>query len=444
MSQHYSAYNIIQKKRDGGVLTTEEIGWIIDQLVEEKLPHYQMSALLMAIYFKGLNQRETADLTNAMLYSGERLQFEDQSIIDKHSTGGVGDKTSFIIAPLARACGVKVPMVAGRGLGHTGGTIDKIEAIKGFKTSLTLQKFEQALKERGVVLMGQTASIAPADGIIYSLRDVTATIDSIPLITASIMSKKLAEGASGIVMDVKVGKGAFMTNKTKARALAKSLAQTAQRFDKSMVTMITDMNQPLGDAVGNSIELIECFEVLKGRGPKDLIKLSLELAGAMIFLGGKAKSLSAGIKKAKAALNDGSGLKELKKLIKDQGGNPKVVDNYDLLPMAKKTFDIVAPKAGYIKMIHARQIGLHCVALGGGRAKKEDKIDFGVGFMVHKKVGDKVKKGEALITVYYNKNQQSLVEEISNTIITKDIKLSAAKVDKIPLIYETKVYGSKS
>jgi thymidine phosphorylase len=245
-------------------------------------------------------------------------------------------------------------------------------------------------------------------------------------------------------MDVKVGKGAFMTNKTKARALAKSLAQTAQRFDKSMVTMITDMNQPLGDAVGNSIELIECFEVLKGRGPKDLIKLSLELAGAMIFLGGKAKSLSAGIKKAKAALNDGSGLKELKKLIKDQGGNPKVVDNYDLLPMAKKTFDIVAPKAGYIKMIHARQIGLHCVALGGGRAKKEDKIDFGVGFMVHKKVGDKVKKGEALITVYYNKNQQSLVEEISNTIITKDIKLSAAKVDKIPLIYETKVYGSKS
>lgn len=294
MTQQYSAYSIIQKKRDKERLTKEEINWFIEGLTSGSIADYQMSALLMAIYLNGMSIEETAFLTDAMLYSGKVLDFPEQYYIDKHSTGGVGDKASFILAPIAAACGVKVPMIAGRGLGHTGGTVDKIESIKGFKTDISLLEFERLLKERGLVLIGQTKDIAPADKIIYALRDVTATVESIPLITASIMSKKLAEGAKGIVMDIKTGNGAFMSKLSDAKKLAESIRKTGLRFNKNMMTMITDMNEPLGFAVGNSLEIIESIETLKGKGPKDLTDLSVALAGGMVYLAGLAKTLPEG------------------------------------------------------------------------------------------------------------------------------------------------------
>jgi pyrimidine-nucleoside phosphorylase len=290
MKQTFSAYNIIQKKRDKEKLTKDEITWFIEGLTSGEIADYQMSALLMAIYLNGFDKDETVAITDAMLYSGKVLDFEEQIYIDKHSTGGVGDKTSFIIAPIAAACGVKVPMIAGRGLGHTGGTVDKIESIKGFKTEISLHDFVTLLKERGLVLIGQTSEIAPADKKIYALRDVTATIESIPLITASIMSKKLAEGAKGIVMDVKTGNGAFMAKLSDAKKLAESIRQTGLRFNKNMMTIISDMSEPLGNAVGNSLEIIESIETLKSRGPTDLTELSLSLAGGMVYLAGPGSS----------------------------------------------------------------------------------------------------------------------------------------------------------
>ena len=270
---NFSMYEIIDKKKRGKKLSKEEIDWVVQGLMKKKIADYQMTAFLMAIFLKGMTTEETAYLTDAMLYSGKVLSFEGQNVVDKHSTGGIGDKASFILAPIAAACGVKVPMIAGRGLGFTGGTVDKIESVKGFKTNLSLEEFQKRLNKKGIVLIGQTKEIAPADGLIYALRDVTATIDSIPLITASIMSKKLAEGANGIVMDIKSGSGAFMGSISDARKLAKSIIGTAKRFDKKSVALITNMDQPLGNAVGNSLEMIESVEVLKGNGPKDITEI---------------------------------------------------------------------------------------------------------------------------------------------------------------------------
>jgi pyrimidine-nucleoside phosphorylase len=438
-----SAYEIIAKKRDDHELDAQEIKWFIDGLVAGKIEKHQMSALLMAIYLNGFSTSETAALTDAMLYSGKTVSFDGQHVVDKHSTGGIGDKASFILAPLATACGIQVPMIAGRGLGHTGGTIDKVEAIEGFKTSLSLEDFKKQVQGLGIALIGQTKDIAPADKMIYALRDITATIESIPLITASIMSKKLAEGAAGIVMDIKVGNGAFMANKSKARALATSIRKTGLRFNKNMVTVLTDMNQPLGFAVGNTLEIIESIETLKGRGPKDLTDLSLHLAGAMIYAGGKAKTLKAGVAQAKKALNSGAALKVFKDMIKEQGGLDKVVDDYSLLPQAKNQYEVCALKTAYLKKMDAKAFGRYVVELGGGRARLEDKIDFGVGLIFHKKIGDKVKEGEVILTIHHNDDQKDLVKKIAQQVITKDLSFSKTALKNKPeLIIETQTAWS--
>lgn len=427
MKQSFSAYSIIQKKRDKEKLTKDEITWFIENLTKGEIADYQMSALLMAIYLNGFDTNETTALTDAMLYSGKVLNFPEQYFIDKHSTGGVGDKTSFILAPIAAACGVKVPMIAGRGLGHTGGTVDKIESIKGFKTDISLSDFEKLLKERGLVLIGQTKEIAPADKKIYALRDVTATIESIPLITASIMSKKLAEGAKGIVMDIKTGNGAFMAKLSDAKKLAESIRQTGLRFNKNMMTIITDMSEPLGLAVGNSLEIIECIETLKNNGPADLTEVSLSLAGGMIYLAGLAKTHKEGIAKAKVALESGSALEKFRELISNQDGDAKVIDDYTLLPHTELTYPVLATKSGYITQMNCKALGLHCVHLGGGRQKTTDTIDFAVGFVMNKKIGDKVKKGEVLALIHYHRNQMEIVLEIAKSMNKSDITISANK-----------------
>ena len=440
----FSPSGIIKKKRDGKELSVDEIKWFITGLVQGDILDYQMTALLMAIFINGMTTKETAALTDCMLYSGTVLDFNDPTVIDKHSTGGVGDKASFILAPIAAACGVKVPMIAGRGLGHTGGTVDKIESIKGFKTSIPLSKFQTMLKEHGLVLIGQTKDIAPADKIIYGLRDVTSTVESIPLITASIMSKKLAEGASGIVMDIKTGPGAFMKTKKDARALAKSIRETGLRFNKNMMTIITDMSQPLGNAVGNSLEIIESIEVLKNRGPKDITDISVELAGGMVHLAGLAPSYAAGVKKAKEALKSGKALAKFKELIKNQGGDPKVCDNYKLLPVATEKTTVLATKSGFIKAMDNERIGLICVDLGGGRKKTSDKVDFSVGMVFHKNLGQKVKKGEALLTIYHHKKQSDLAKLLSEELASKVIKFSSTKPTNLqPLIIEKNISWSK-
>lgn len=432
----YSMYNIIQKKKSNKPLQEEEIKWVIEGLMNGKVKDYQMSALLMAIYFNGMTADETANLTDAMLYSGTTLNFADKNVVDKHSTGGIGDKASFILAPIAAACGVKVPMIAGRGLGFTGGTVDKVEAIPGFKTDIDLLNFQELLSERGIVLIGQTKEIAPADKLIYALRDVTATIDSIPLITASIMSKKLAEGANGIVMDIKVGSGAFMSNKTEAKKLARSIINTAKRFDKNAVTLLTNMDQPLGDTVGHTLEIIESIETLKGNGPKDLTEISLALAAHMIHIGGVEPSYPKALKAAKATLKSGKALKVFAELIEHQGGNSKVVEDYSLMDLSPTTTEVLSPSDGYIKSFHNKDIGFLCTELGGGRKVKSDKIDFGVGFKFHKKIGDKVKKGMPLLTIYHRESQKNKVNEISENLTKSVIKLSKQKVKKPETIYD--------
>jgi pyrimidine-nucleoside phosphorylase len=429
-------YEIIDKKKNGLELTDQEIKWVIKSLTSKKIHEYQMTALLMAIFLNGMTVAETAALTDAMLYSGKTVTFDGKNVIDKHSTGGIGDKASFILAPIAAACGVKVPMIAGRGLGFTGGTVDKVESIKGFKTDLGLDKFESLLNKNGQVLIGQTKEIAPADRIIYALRDVTATIDSIPLITASIMSKKLAEGANGIVMDIKVGSGAFMKKKAGAKKLAKSILGTADRFKKPSVALLTNMNQPLGNSVGNSLEIIESVEVLKGKGPKDITEISLALSAWMIKLAGVEKTYNKALARAKKALKDGSALKKFEELIKAQGGQTKFIKDYSALPVAKNKHIVKAPKDGYIKSFKCDEIGLLCTELGGGRKVKTDKVDFGVGFVFAKKVSDKVKKGDEIFTIYYNKGQEDVVEYIENRFFKDVIKFSKTKVEKPQTIYE--------
>lgn len=434
--ENFQVYPLIDKKKRGENLTAAEIKWFIQSYTDGKIPDYQMSAMLMAMFIRGMDVAETAALTDAMLESGKQLKFPGKNVIDKHSTGGVGDKASFILAPIAAAAGVKVPMIAGRGLGHTGGTVDKIEAIKGFNTALNLNDFSKKLNKDGLVLIGQTPDIAPADRLIYALRDVTATVDSVPLITASIMSKKLAEGANGIVFDIKYGTGAFMQTPKEARILAKSLIATSKRFKKKAVALITDMNQPLGDEVGHSNELIESIETLKGNGPKDITDISIELAAHMIHIAGVAKTFEAAKKKALEVVANGKALEEFRKLIKGQGGDARVVDDYSLLPMAKVKTAIKAPKAGFIKMYNNREIGLLLIELGGGRKSKADKIDHGVGFTFHKKIGDKVAKGETIFTITHHENQKDIVEKIKQKFLKEVLQMSATKVKAQKLIIE--------
>jgi pyrimidine-nucleoside phosphorylase len=424
----FQVYPLIDKKKRGEPLTGPEIKWFIQSYTDGLLPDYQMSAMLMAMFLRGMDAAETAALTDAMLESGERLRFPGRNVIDKHSTGGIGDKASFILAPIASAAGVKVPMIAGRGLGHTGGTVDKIEAVRGFRTNLSLGDFADKLTHEGLVLIGQTPEIAPADRLIYALRDVTATIDSIPLITASIMSKKLAEGANGIVFDIKCGTGAFMRTPKDARALGKSLTATAARFKKKAVALITDMNQPLGLEVGHANEIIESIETLKGRGPADLTDLSLALAAHMIHLAGVEKTLPKALATAKEMVTSGRALAEFRKLLASQGGDVRVIDDYGLLPLAAERTTVAAPEAGYVKLFDNTKIGLLLIELGGGRRSKADAIDHGVGFTFHKKIGERVAKGEPIFTVIHHPHQKDIVKSIRTRFLKEALTLSATRV----------------
>ncbi len=397
------AVDIIRKKRDGQALDRAEIDTFVDAATRGAWPEYQVSALLMAIVLRGMSAEETAWLTGAMVHSGVKLDLSDipGAKVDKHSTGGVGDKTSLILAPLAAACGVVVPMMSGRGLGHTGGTLDKLESIPGFRVGLSLEEFRTALRKVGCGLIGQTAEIAPADKKLYALRDVTATVESIALISASIMSKKIAEGISALVMDVKCGRGAFMKNRDDARRLAESLVAIGNANGVRTEALITAMDTPLGRAVGNALEVIECFETLRGRGPKDLETLSVTLAARMLQLGGTAASAEEAEAKVRAALSSGRGLEKLRDIIAQQGGDPRVIDDYARLPAAPQRAVFSADRSGYITSLDAELIGRATMVLGAGRNRVEDAVDHAVGALVMAKRGDAIRAGQPIVELHY-------------------------------------------
>ena len=398
------AIDVIRKKRDGGELTRAEIEALVGGYTEGKIPDYQASAWLMATLLKGMTRAETAALTDTMLHSGEVLDFSDlpSRKVDKHSTGGVGDKTSLVLAPLAAAGGIKVPMISGRGLGHTGGTLDKLEAIPGFNVNLAVAEFRRILEACGCAMIGQTAEIAPADRKLYALRDVTGTVESPFLICASIMSKKLAEGIDALVLDVKTGSGAFMKNEKDAAYLAELMVETGERMGKKMAALITDMDQPLGRYVGNALEVVEVLEVLRGEGPEDLRDLCLELAAWMFLLGQKVSTVEEGKTLSENLIRSGAALEKFRQMVDLQGGDTRVVDDPKRLPQAKHKMDVVSGKRGYVAAIQCERAGTACVILGGGRERKEDSVDPAVGFVLHKKVGDPVSSGEPLCTIHYN------------------------------------------
>lgn len=396
--------DLIRKKRDSQELTREEIAFLINGYTRNEIPDYQISAWLMAVWLRGMTRAELTALTETMLYSGEVLDWSSLpgKKVDKHSTGGVGDKTSLVLAPIVAAAGLFVPMISGRGLGHSGGTLDKLESIPGFNVNLSLAEFRRVLRECGLALVGQTAEIAPADKKIYSLRDVTSTVDNPNLICASIMSKKLAEGISALVLDVKTGSGAFMKKEEDAVHLAELMVETGQRMGKKVVALITDMDQPLGQTAGNSLEVIECIEVLSGRGPRDLRELSMELSAWMLFLGERTTSVDEGRHLAAEMLASGRAKDKFREVIRLQGGDSSVVDEPAKLPRAKGTWEVKSPARGYIAAMQCENLGIACNVLGGGRETKEDTIDPAVGLSFHKKIGDRVEKDEPLATIHYN------------------------------------------
>ena len=393
---------IIIKKRDGKILGSEEINFFINGYTKGEIPDYQASALLMSIYFQGLSEKEITDLTEAMMLSGDVVDLSEIKGIkvDKHSTGGVGDKTTLIVAPIAAAAGVPVAKMSGRGLGFTGGTRDKLESVPGYKTALTQKEFIDQVNEIGISLIGQTADIAVADKKLYSLRDVTGTVGSLGLITASIMSKKLASGGDAIVLDVKCGRGGFMKTKEEARKLADLMIKIGEKHGKKTAALITDMNEPLGNAVGNTLEVIEAIETLKGKGPEDITKLSFEIAGHMILLGKKARSIEDAVESAKEVLYSGKALDKFRRLIDAQGGDPKIIDDYSLLGKAKYENDIISQKNGVIKEIDAQKVGEAAQLLGAGRVTKDDDIDFCAGVLLSQKIGARVSKRDVLATVF--------------------------------------------
>jgi pyrimidine-nucleoside phosphorylase len=397
------AVDLIRQKRDGGMLDRAAIDFFVSGVTDGSLPDYQASALLMAIVLRGMSAEETAVLTEAMVRSGVRVHYPDidGTPVDKHSTGGVGDKTSLILAPLAAACGAYVPMMSGRGLGHTGGTLDKLEAIPGFRTGLSLDELRQGLAVVGCAMIGQTEEIAPADKKLYALRDVTATVESIPLICASIMSKKIAEGIGGLVLDVKTGAGAFMKSPAESRRLAESLVAIGVASGLRTEALITTMDAPLGRMVGNSLEVIESIETLKGNGPKDLERLSVVLAARMLIAAGLEQDDARAEARVLDALASGAGVEKLRAIIEFQGGNPRVVDDYGCLPAAPDRHDVTAPRSGYVSALHAELIGRAAVALGAGRARLDDVIDPGVGIEVMARVGAPVRGGETVLRVHH-------------------------------------------
>ena len=396
--------SIIQKKKDGHPLSKEEIKWFVDGYVKGDIPDYQVSALLMAIYFQGLNKEEIFHLTEAMRYSGDTIDLSSiEGIkVDKHSTGGVGDKTTLVVAPLAAACGVPIAKMSGRGLGFTGGTVDKMESIPGFRTALEPEEFLNQVNTMGMAVIGQTAHITPADKKLYALRDVTATVDNLGLISSSIMSKKLAAGSDAIVLDVKCGDGAFMENIDDAEKLAEMMVEIGKSAGRRTVAAITEMGQPLGKAVGNSIEVIEAIETLKGNGPEDITELAVKLSGIMVYLGGKASSPEEGQTMTKEALDNGRGLEKLGEFIKAQGGNPEVISDYSLFPQHTIEKTITAQKSGYVRAIEAKKIGLASQQTGAGRATKEDDIDLSAGIIICKKIADEVREGDVLARLFGN------------------------------------------
>ncbi len=408
----------------------------MDGYTNGDIPDYQMSSFLMAVFFSGMSDREVSRLTECMLRSGETVDLSaiPGHKVDKHSTGGVGDKTSFIVAPLAAAAGVVVPMMSGRALGHTGGTLDKLESIPGFRTNLSTDEFRKQLGELGLAFIGQSDQLAPADRKLYALRDVTATVESIPLISSSIMSKKLAEGIDSLVLDVKVGNGAFMKKQVDARRLAQTMVGIGRRMDKKVQALITDMNQPLGYAVGNALEIMEASQTLQNAGPSDLTKLSLELAARMIFLGKKTATLEEARLVAEKHLVDGSAYKKFKQVVAAQGGNPQALDKFELLPNATgHARNHVSPRAGYVSVIDAEDIGVASNMIGAGRDKKEDTIDPAVGIILEVKVGEKVDAGSVLCRLYYTKEDK--VEEAAD-MVEDAFRISAQKPDERELILE--------
>lgn len=397
--------DLIIKKRNGEVLSKDEIHFMIDGYVKGNIPDYQISSMLMAIYFRGLNEQEELALTNEMLHSGDVVDLSRIKGVkcDKHSTGGVGDKTSLVVAPLAAACGIKMAKMSGRGLGHTGGTLDKLESIPGFNINLSGDEFFNQVNEIGLAIVGQTADITPADKLLYSLRDVTGTIESIPLIASSIMSKKLASGADYIVLDVKVGEGAFMKNEESAKALAKEMVKIGKLAGRTTVATLTDMNEPLGDAVGNSLEVIEAIETLKGRGPKDFRELCIAFVDEILLITKYAKSLEEAHAMTLNAISSGAGLAKLRDMIEYQGGNPKVIDDYNVFEQAKQKLEIkYQDYDAYVSKINALMIGEAAMLLGAGRETKEQAIDPSVGVVLNKKIGDKVVKGDVIAYIYAN------------------------------------------
>jgi pyrimidine-nucleoside phosphorylase len=397
------AVDVIMKKRDGYPLAREEIRFFIDGVTADTLPEYQVSALLMAILLRGMTAEETAWLTDAMVHSGVRVDLSDIPGIkvDKHSTGGVGDKTSLILAPVAAACGVPIPMMSGRGLGHTGGTLDKLESIPGFRVNLSLEEMKAALARAGCAMIGQTSQIAPADRKLYALRDVTGTVESIPLISASIMSKKIAEGIDALVLDVKTGSGAFMKTEVDSRQLAQSLVSIGQANGVRTEAIITAMDTPLGRAAGNALEVIECIEVLKGGGPRDLVDVSLELAARMLVLGRVASDRADADRKVRGAIASGAALERFRRIIETQGGDPCVVDDVGRLPQAPERHVVPAGAGGFVARCDAELVGRACVALGAGRNRVEDAVDPAVGIVVSVKPGEEVRRGDPLLEVHY-------------------------------------------
>lgn len=427
-------YDIIKKKRDNEVLSKEEINFFVEKYSKGEIPDYQASALLMAIYLNKMNKEETAYLTEAMMNSGEVIDLSaiNGIKVDKHSTGGVGDKTTIALAPLVASCNAPVAKMSGRGLGHTGGTLDKLESIPGFSIEMEPSKFIDSVNKHKIAVCGQTASIAVADKKMYALRDVTATVDNISLIASSIMCKKLASGADAIVLDVKTGDGAFMKTIDDSFALAKEMVDIGDNMNRETIALITDMDEPLGFAVGNSLEVIEAIETLKGRGPKDFVMLCETLGAYMLLLAKVVESFEEGKAKIQEAISSGKALDKLREFIDNQGGNSKVVDDYSLLPQAKEIMEIKSPKKGYIKKIEAEEVGVSAMILGAGRETKEDELDLSAGIVLTKKVSDFVEEGETIAYMHYNKLDKI---EVAKERFLNAYTISDEKVDEGKLVY---------
>ena len=427
--------DLIQRKRAAEELSPEEIAFLVNGYTSGEIPDYQISAFLMATCFTGMTDREVSALTDSMMASGGTVDLSSipGMKVDKHSTGGVGDKTSLICAPIAAAAGVIVPMISGRALGHTGGTLDKLEAIPGFRTDLTVEQFQETLAQHGLSFMGQTDEIAPADKKMYALRDVTGTVESVALIASSIMSKKLAEGIDALVLDVKVGSGAFIKKQVEARRLAQMMVGIGRRMDKKVQALITDMNQPLGYAIGNALEVMEVSQTLHNEGPEDLRRLSLELAARMIFLAKITKTLDEARQLAEQKLSDGSAYQKFREVVEAQGGNPQALEKFELLPNATGMREITTSRAGYVSAINAEDIGRASTMMGAGRNTKDDAIDPAVGVILEVKSGEKVDSGAVLCRLYYT--DEATLEEAAG-MVEDAFRISASKPDERELILE--------